>query len=243
MRLFAAVTIICAALVATGCAHRRTASAPQLPNSGNTTGDLALARYFDVSKRNVVRGVTMAARFGASLPRMGKRAVIEARRTVMPDGAVQYDVLNRNGDRTVQKDVIARYMSTEMEKAGGVNEDIAITTENYRFKFRGQFTQDGRELLVYDLNPRKKRVGLFKGELWLDAATGLPVREAGKLVKSPSVFLKNVEFARDYEIRDGRSYLKGMKTVTQTRFWGPAELQVEFTDLSWEVPALTGGLN
>lgn len=241
MKISIIVTLLAAALLTSGCAYRRTASSPALPDSGSPAGDQTLVRYFDVSKRNVARGVTMAARFAARLPRMGKQAALEARRTVLPDGVVQYDVVNRDGDRTVQKDVIARYMSTEMDKAGGVNEDIAISAENYRFKFRGQQVRDGRDVLVYDLHPRKKRVGLFKGELWLDAATGLPVREAGKLVKSPSVFLKDVEFARDYEIRDGRSYLKGMRTVTQTRFWGPAELEVEFTDLSWEVPSLSGG--
>ncbi|MCL4796394.1 MAG: hypothetical protein KJZ84_17660 [Bryobacteraceae bacterium] len=233
--------ITIAALTTGGCAHRRMASAPELPSSGNLTGDQTLVRYFDVSKRSVTRGVTMAARFAASLPRMGKQAALEARRTVMPDGAVQYDVLNRDGDRTVQKDVIARFMSTEIDKAGETNDDLAITPQNYRFKFKGQQMHDGREVLVYDLNPRKKRVGLFKGELWLDAATGLPLREAGRLVKSPSVFLKDVEFAREYEIRDGQAFLKAMKTTTQTRFWGPAELEVEFSDLSWELPPYTGG--
>ena len=241
MKLSVTVTILCAALLTGACAHRRTAAEPSLPNSGSPAGDQTLARYFEVSGRSVARGVTMAARFAASLPSMGKRAAIEARRTVMPDGAIQYDVLNRDGDKTVQKDVIARFMSAEMERAGAADPGIAISPENYRFKFRGQQIQEGRDVLVFDLIPRKKRVGLFKGELWLDAATGLPVREAGKLVKSPSIFLKDVEFARDYEIRDGRSYLKGMRTLTQTRFWGPAELEVEFTDLSWELPPLTGG--
>ncbi|MCL4841917.1 MAG: hypothetical protein KJZ79_08760 [Bryobacteraceae bacterium] len=241
MRPFALSVILLAALIGGGCAHRRTASVPELPDSGNPAGDQMLVRYFDVSKRNVARGVTMAARFVASLPNMGKQAELEARKTVMPDGVVQYDVVNREGDRTVQKDVIARYMSTEMEKAGEANQDIAITPQNYRFKFRGQQMRDGREVLVYELNPRKKRVGLFKGELWLDAETGLPLREAGKLVKSPSVFLKDIEFARDYEIRDGRAYIKAMESVTQTRFWGPAQLKVEFSDLSWELPPLSGG--
>jgi len=244
LKLTVFIAVLGVALLTGGCAHRRTASTPELPNSGNVAGDQALARYFDVSKRNVARGVTMAARFAASLPRMGKQAALEARKTVMPDGQVQYDVLARDGDKTVQKDVIARYMSTEMDKAGGEGlDEIAITPENYRFKFRGQMTSDGREVLVFELNPRKKRVGLFKGELWLDAATGLPVREEGKLVKSPSVFLKDVQFAREYEIRDGKSVLKEMKTVTNTRFWGPAELEVKFTDLSWELPPLTGGLH
>lgn len=241
MKAFVSIAVLTVALLAGGCTHHRTASTPALPDSGNPTGDQALSRYFDVSKRNVVRGVTMAARFAASLPKMGKQAAVEARKTVAPDGQVQYDVLHRDGDRTVQKDVIARFMSTEMDKAGSPIEDIAITPDNYRFKFRGQRTNDGREVIVYELIPRKKRVGLFKGELWLDAETALPLREAGKLVKSPSMFLKDVEFARDYEIRNGRSVLKGMKSVTQTRFWGPAELEVQFSDLSWELPPYSGG--
>ena len=241
MKFSALSLLLTLALLAGGCAHRRTASVPALPDSGNPAGDQTLVRYFDASRRNVARGVTMAARFVASLPKMGKQAELEARKTVLPDGVVQYDVVNREGDKTVQKDVIARYMSTEMDRAGEANQDIAITPQNYRFKFRGQQQRDGRDVLVFELNPRKKRVGLFKGELWLDAETGLPVREAGKLVKSPSVFLKDIQFARDYEIRHGKAYIKAMESVTQTRFWGPAELKVEFSDLSWELPPVSGG--
>ena len=36
---------------------------------------------------------------------------------------------------------------------------------NYKFKYKGMATNDGRTVHVFQLTPRKKRVGLFKGEL------------------------------------------------------------------------------
>ena len=32
---------------------------------------------------------------------------------------------------------------------------------------------------VFQVTPRKKRAGLFKGEIWIDAATYLRVQETG----------------------------------------------------------------
>jgi hypothetical protein len=82
------------------------------------------------------------------------------------------------------------------------------------------------------LKPRHKRVGLFKGELWLDPETCLPVREIGRLVKNPSVFVKKMEFTRDYEIKDGVSYLRRMETRTETRLVGRAELNIEYANFA-----------
>ncbi len=51
---------------------------------------------------------------------------------------------------------------------------------------------------MFRVEPRRKRVGLFKGELWLDPSTALPLRGWGDFVKSPSIFVKRVRFVRDY---------------------------------------------
>jgi hypothetical protein len=83
---------------------------------------------------------------------------------------------------------------------------------------------------VFELKPRHKRLGLFKGELWLDPETCLPLHEGGRLVKSPSVWVKKMEFARYYEIIDGVSYLKRMETKTETRIVGKAELNIEYAN-------------
>jgi hypothetical protein len=57
---------------------------------------------------------------------------------------------------------------------------------------------DGRTVHVYQLKPRKKRVGLFKGRFYLDVYSGSLVRVEGSVVKSPSFFIKKIEFAQDY---------------------------------------------
>jgi len=65
---------------------------------------------------------------------------------------------------------------------------------------------------------------LFKGEIWIDAATGMPIREAGQFVKTPSLFLKKIAFVRDYEIRDGVAYPLHIQSTVDTRIVGRAEL-------------------
>ena len=112
-----------------------------------------------------------------------------------------------------------------------------ITPENYEFKYKGLTDREQKRVHVFELKPRHKRVGLFKGELWLDPETCLPVHEAGRLVKNPSVFIKKMEFARDYEIKDGVAYLRRMATKTQTRIVGAAELNIEYANFSRQTDA------
>ena len=93
---------------------------------------------------------------------------------------------------------------------------------------------------VFQLTPRKKRVGLFKGDLWLDAETCLPVRESGRLVKLPSIFLRRIEFVREYEIREGLAVPQSVDSVVDTRLVGKAELRVRFQNFSLpESPAVS----
>jgi negative regulator of sigma E activity len=107
-----------------------------------------------------------------------------------------------------------------------------VTPENYKFKYQGKAAVNGRDAHVFQVTPRKKRPGLFKGEVWIDAATYLRVRESGYLVKNPSIFLKRVEFVRNYEIRDGIAVPRRVESVVETRLVGKAELTIDFTNFS-----------
>ncbi|HEY3443218.1 MAG TPA: hypothetical protein VGK29_20845 [Paludibaculum sp.] len=197
-------------------------------------GDMVLNRYFQVSKKNILRGVIMVAHFAGRLPKMEKSATLDAKRHVNKEGVIEYDTTDRQGDVTIQKYLIATFINGEMENSGKDTSKIAVTRDNYKFKYKGKREKDGRPVFVFEINPRKNREGLFKGEIWLDSDTGLTVREAGRFVKSPSVFLKKVYFAREYTIRDGFAVPKLIQTAIETRFWGLAELDVQYSAFTWE---------
>jgi hypothetical protein len=145
-------------------------------------------------------------------------------------GKITYKALGFSGDNTVKQEVITRYLAAESE--GRENGTIAITPVNYKFRYSGRIVQNGQTTVILQVTPRKKAVGLFKGELWVDAETGMPLREEGVFVKSPSVFLKKIAFVRDYELRDGVSIPKHIASRVDTRIVGRAELQIDFSNFA-----------
>jgi hypothetical protein len=195
--------------------------------------------HVNKGKNRILRGVSMVARFAGQLKKLNKSALVEARRHVSADGAVDYDLIARDGDKTIQKELINRFIGTEVDPHRSSGNTVAITPDNYKFKFKGTREEAGRSVDVFELHPRKKRVGLFKGEVWMDTETGLSIHESGTFVKSPSVFLKDVRFVRDYEIRDGYALPKSTTIYTKTRFWGVAELDVDYSDVAWDATPAT----
>jgi hypothetical protein len=146
-------------------------------------------------------------------------------------GKVTYRVLGFQGNNTVKKEVIARYLQAEQQGQG--DRKLAVLPDNYKFKYKGERAVNGGEdVYVFHLSPHKKRVGLFKGELWLDARTYLPVYEKGRLVKNPSIFFKKVDFERNYAIRDGVPVPQSMNSTIQTRLVGKVELSVSYSNFS-----------
>ena len=179
-----------------------------------------------------LRGATMEVDIEASLPKLQKHGRLHALRHISRLGRITYDALHFEGDSTVKNGVIARYLTAEVQAQTNDLASFAITASNYKFKYKGLFNYRERQIHVFQLTPRKKQVGLFKGELWLDADTCLPVRESGRMVKNPSVFLRRVYFVREYEIRDGLAIPTRIESIVDTRLVGKAELTVRFRNVA-----------
>ncbi len=203
------------------------------PASAADASTEIIERYVAASSQSSLRGVSMEVDFEARLPKLKREGKLHALRFISRVGQVRYVVDKFVGDNSVKKDVIARYMSAETQAVENKkSSDTSVTPENYKFKYKGLSERDGRQVHVFQVNPRKKRVGLFKGELWIDPTTYLAVRESGQLVKTPSIFLKKVQFVRNYEIVHGQAVPTSIMSVINTRFWGPAELHINFRNLS-----------
>ena len=79
---------------------------------------------------------------------------------------------------------------------------------------------------MFRVKPVRKRKGLFKGELWLDANTADPLRLWGDLVQSPSIFVRQFRFVQDYQrLGDCSQPLRLLLTV-DTRIVGEVEMAV-----------------
>src|SRR5205823_641064 len=134
----------------------------------------------------------------ASFPNLKKQGRLRALRRISPLGLIKYEKLRFEGDSTVNKQIIARYLSAEAETQTDPSSSTAVTPRNYKFKYQGERLLDGRRVHVFQVSPKQKRVGLFQGEIQIDAGTYLRVQESGRMVKTPSIFLKRVAFVRRY---------------------------------------------
>ena len=186
-------------------------------------------RYLAATQRqqSALRGASMEVDIDANVPKLQKRGKLHALRNISKLGAITYRMLGFNGDNSVKKDVIARYLAAEVQAQTGPS--ISITPDNYKFKYKGQRADGKQPIYVLAVSPRTKQVGLFKGEIWLDPQTCMPLRESGRFVKSPSVFLNRMEFTRVYEVRNGISIPQRLESQVNTRFFGPVQLSINFT--------------
>ncbi len=204
------------------------------PDDGNLE---IVSRYLDATRtqQQALRGAQMEVDIDAKLPRLAKQGKLRALRTISKVGQITYRALGFSGDTTVKSEVITRYLQAESDARE--NGSIAINQTNYKFRLKATVNRNDQRVYVFQITPRKKVIGLFKGELWLDGETGMPVRESGEFVKNPSVFLKKVEFVRDYELRDGVAIPSHIQSTVDTRMVGKAELNIAFTNFSYPVGA------
>lgn len=184
------------------------------------------------SQKENMRGVQMDVEMKGNIPKLALTGTMHALRGISKFGKVTYDALRFDGDSTVKNQVITRYLTLDAQAMESPDPKIAINTENYKFKYKGLQNKDNREVHVLELNPRRKHVGLFKGEVWLDPATYLTVRESGRFVKSPSIFLKKLEFVREYEVRNGIAVPTRLSSFVDTRLVGRTELDINYSNFA-----------
>ena len=198
-------------------------------SAGAVSEQALLVRYANATQaqQSTMRGATMEVDIDASVPKLNKNGKLHALRNISNLGKITYHMLGFNGDGAIKKEVIARYLAADAQAQEGPN--LSITPDNYKFKYKGLQDDNGTSVYVFQLSPRKKQVGLFKGDLWLDPKTAMPVRESGRFVKTPSIFLKKMEFVRTYELQNGVSIPQRVESLVDTRLFGRVQMNINFT--------------
>jgi len=195
--------------------------------------DLALATYNSIARRQLT-GLGSSEDntvVEASIPGTGQKGRFELRRSFLAPKSLAYGAIKFVGDSFVKTNIITKLLQSEVDHVEkGEGASTAITSDNYKFSYKGTQQINGMTAYEFHIKPRKKRPGLFKGKMFLDPATGHILRVEGSLVKSPSVFVKKVEFTQDYEEVAGFSLPVRMHSVSQTRLFGKAIVDIQHSD-------------
>jgi len=204
---------------------------PDLSDDTTGPGSIIINRYMQATQAessNSGKSAMLDVEIEASVPKLNTHGHLKATRVISSLGKISYKVLGFQGDTSVKNEVIARYLQAEQK--GQDDKSLTLSPENYKFKLKSQKTdRNGLNVYVFQVSPRKKRIGLFRGEVWLDAQTYLPVYEKGRLVKNPSVFFRQVDFEREFAILNGSAVPAHMRSVIDTRLVGKVNLSVAYS--------------
>ena len=135
----------------------------------------------------------------AQLPDAAQFGEYEVQQRYLAPHTLAFKALRFTGDAFVKTNVIVRFLQSEVEHVQKDDPAMnALSPANYKFSYKGTNQLAGRTVHIYQLKPRQKRAGLFKGRIFVDAYTGSLVRAEGRPVKSPSLFIKKIDFVQDY---------------------------------------------
>ncbi len=116
---------------------------------------LAFARYVaSLNRRSpFTESGPVRVEIDAQLPGLGKHASMSAIRDTAASERSQYKVLQLNGDPTVKREVIARYLSAQTQAEALPLSSTVISPANYKFRYTGSTQVLGTNLYVFQITP------------------------------------------------------------------------------------------
>jgi len=187
---------------------------------------LAFARYLaSLEQHDPFTEVgPVAVLIESSLPHLFKGSELLAIRNTGENERSQYAILGIAGDGAAVDEVTTRYFALQEELENLPLSSIQISPENYKFHLRGEVKAGIGSAYVYDITPKKRRPGLFKGQIWIEAGTGLEVLISGRLEGARSIG-SSVEFVRETRL-EGPGYARVTHLTFTIPVLGRSELVV-----------------
>jgi hypothetical protein len=193
----------------------------------------ALQAFQDRVRRQLwsLQGHTDDTLVTAEVPEASQRAAFELQRTFVAPRSLKYRAINFTGNTFLKSNVILRVLQSEVDFVEkGHRSETALTEANYKFSYKGEQRLDEHEVYVYQAKPRHKKVGLFKGHIYLDAHNGNPMRSEGVMVKSSSLFVRKIEFVQDWVEINRYIFPAHLHTNARVRILGHVVLDVYHRD-------------
>jgi len=155
-----------------------------------------------------------------------RKAWLDAITEFSPGTGFRYEITSEGGSRYMRTKVLRAVLEGEQDViANGETARSSLALSNYRFQANG-IDDDGLANVL--LSPRRKERVLVAGMMALNTTDGALVRLQGRLAKSPSFWIRNVDIVRRYERINGNVVPVALRTTAQVRFLGEATLHMTY---------------
>jgi hypothetical protein len=154
-----------------------------------------------------------------------RRGWLEAVTSYAADSGFSYQVTAEGGSSVIRSKVLRAVLEGERELIAQ-GEAASIDVNNYAFQPNGV---DDEGLANILLSPKRKERALVAGTMFLQPLDGDLVRVQGRLAKSPSFWVKDVQIVRSYRRIQGVVVPIELESTARVRMLGPATLRMTYS--------------
>ena len=158
-----------------------------------------------------------------------KRGWLEAWTEYRPGRGFSYEIVDEGGSDYIRNKVLRGMLSTEKDLiAAGKRLRASLESKNYEFE-DGGYTDSGLQRIL--LKPVKQSDGLVNGSIVLDKS-GAVTRLQGRLVKSPSFWLRDVDVSWKFAHVGGHVVPVEMTSSGRVRMFGRSSFRMVYDYVS-----------
>ena len=194
--------------------------------SASTAADTVFERV--LAKSNTVAPPAYRAfrRMEGGLIDSERRGWIEAWTEYTPGRGFTYEVVREGGSEYVRNKILRGMLVSEQKLiASGKRLHASLESMNYLFEDGGMVDGGLQRVL---LKPAKKSDGILNGSVLLDPESGLITRIQGRLVKSPSFWLRDVDVTYKYAHVGDRVVPVEMTSTGRVRMFGRSNFRMVY---------------
>ena len=208
----------------------RSASGPH-PSPAETTGDIVFAKLveFNRLRESRLQQYSVHTTYRVQNDKGETSAETRVLMRYRAPGTKEFKIVSEKGSGLIRSRVFKPLMDMEVETALVRNRyDSSITPNNYTFILLGEEDVDGSHCFVVEATPKRMDKYLFKGKVWIHAVEFAVVQIAGQPARSPSMWVKRVDFVRRYH-KIGEFWLPlKNESVTRVRIFGRNTLTTDY---------------
>jgi hypothetical protein len=168
-------------------------------------------------------------RLEGGLTNSDKRGWMEVWTEFKPAGGFTFEVTAEGGSEYVRNKILRGMLTTEQKLlANGKRLRASLESKNYAFEDGG--VENGLQRIL--LKPAKKSEGIVNGAAFVDPDTGLLTKLQGRLVKSPSIWIRDVDVTWKFMHVNGRVLPVEMTSNGRVRMFGRSNFKMTYDYVS-----------